>query len=99
MDLVGGVKCANISQIYNLIILSEAAAKDLGKLLIKKSPPNEYKYVYLRCLYKSVSETKKYFIEYEKIVRMLFNEQSEYTTEFVHAMNQFLRTLCSMVRS
>lgn len=97
MDHVGGVECANISQIYHLIISSNDAAKDLVKLVIKKSPPNEHKYVYLRCIYKSVGETKKYFAEYEKIIRILFDEHSEYTKEFVNGMNQFLRTLCMLV--
>lgn len=89
----------NAAQIVNLILSTDAAAKDFLKQLIKKSPPTDQKYIYMRCLQKSVLESKKYFQEYEKIIRLLFDEEAPYTVEFTNYINQFLKTLCAQVSS
>lgn len=87
----------NVNEIYHLIISSRRAAEDLIKSLSKKQPQKENKSLYMRCLYKSVEKTTKYHKEYERIIRLLFDIESEYTAEFIKHMDQFLKTLTLQV--
>ncbi|KAL5288591.1 thr family protein [Megaselia abdita] len=84
----------NVNQICNLIVSTDAGAKDLLQNLKKQPLPKNYKYVYGRALCKSVYESKKYFPEYEKIIELLYDEESEYSVEFINYMDEFLKTLC-----
>lgn len=87
----------NLKQVYNLVISDSGAAKELADVVAKKQPPNVDKYIYLRCLYKSVVKTRNYHEEYEKIIQSLFDKESEYTAEFINYLNQFLKTLVLLV--
>lgn len=87
------------SEIYNFIVSNSSTAKNLLENLMNIPPKCEHKYLYIRVIYKSIAQNSKYFPEYEKILEILYDETTVYSSESIVGWNQLLRTLCSMVRT
>lgn len=89
----------NPNEIINLIVSNDADAKKLLKSVQLKPVCSKYRYLYIRVFLKSIAQNKQYFPEYEEIFRIIFTKKdSKYSTETINVLDNFLRTLCLVVR-